>query len=324
MLRRALSSSASSAAASALVRTNTAALQALMAAQGHVPCDATRRSGLHPLVVPLATTGGGDVLGLLRWPVQADALTVVRTRPQQQGITSLHSWSLQPCGSPAQYARRVAVEADAAASSANAAKDSSLIGVAAAATVEAGGDPYRSGELAASRLGLLHYLLVRVGPFTDVWESVAHGQLAKGDETAALIAAERSSSLNPGWGCSVYLQSTLMGRLGRRDEQRDLALSALEAPFWTLGSPLNEAKAAAQVSHFENLRQVVRGMEDTVRQQQNAPPRTAEELALLRALDALDEVVRTEGLWDDARPLVARSLREAGLDAAAAIADATA
>ena len=102
-----------------------------------------------------------------------------------------------------------------------------------------------------------------------------------------------------------------MGSLGRTDEQRDLALSALEAPFWTLGVPMADVMAAAQLSHVDDLRGLVRAMEDKVRAQQNMPPRTEEELALLRAMDALDEVVRTEGLWDDARDTVAAALREA-------------
>ena len=133
--------------------------------------------------------------------------------------------------------------------------------------------------------------------------------------------AERASSLNPGWGCCVYSQSVLMGKLGRGEEQRDLALSALESPFWTIGAPLADALAAAQLSHIDDLRGLVRAMEDKVREQQKAPPRTDKELALLRATDALDEVVRTLGSWDDARPAVAAALREAGLDEHAALAD---
>ena len=306
--------------ASALVSTEVRALQALMRAQGHLPCESTSRAGLHPLVVPLANTESGEVLGLVRWPAQDGGLTIVRTRSQAgHADVDVTSLSLQPCGSPAQFARRAAVEADMATEDKLSA---SIMSAATEATIEAGGEPYVAGEFASTRLGANQFMLMRVGPFADVWESIARGQMEKGDETAALVAAERASSLNPGWGRCVYLQSVLMGSLGRSEEQRDLALSALEAPFWTLGSPLREVLGAAQLSHVEDLRGLVRAMEDKVREQQNAPPRTAEELAFLRALDALDEVVRTEGLWDDARPVVAAELRKAGLHDAAAIADA--
>ena len=55
-------------------------------------------------------------------------------------------------------------------------------------------DHTRFRALAASRLGAPHFLLMRVGPFADVWEGVARGQLAKGDETAALIAAAQRAA----------------------------------------------------------------------------------------------------------------------------------
>ena len=150
---------------------------------------------------------------------------------------------------------------------------------------------------------------------------MAHARLDKGDVTAALIAAERATSLNAGWGCCVYLQAQLMAKLGREEEQRDLALSALEAPFWTLGAPLAEVMAAAQLSHVDDLRALVRAMEDKVREQQNAAPRTPSELAMLRVLDSLDTVVRTRSAWDDVREPVASALREAGMEEAARVAE---
>jgi hypothetical protein len=354
---------------STLVGTETGALAALLRAQGHAPCGS--RAGLHPLVVPLATDTRGDVLGLLKWPLASESqLSVVRTRRQGEGGgDGVAALNVVPCGTPAQYARRAAVEADHAADAASGA----VVVAAADAAVEAGGVPYAAGELSASRLGVPHFLLTRVGPFADIWTTVARAQLAKGDATAALIAAERATALNPGWACCVWLQATLMGELGRHEEQRDLSLAALEAPFWMLGAPLREALAAAQLSHVrtitartlctdfplhpahdgpptasrargtsmrtaslltegvslcgaplqvDDLRELVRAMEDKVREQQRAPPRTTEELALLAACDALDEVVRTDGSWDAARPTVAAALRAAKLEQAAAIAEA--
>jgi hypothetical protein len=57
-----------------------------------------------------------------------------------------------------------------------------------------------------------------------------------------------------------------------------------------------------------------------LREQQGAPARTERENALMRATDALDGVVRTDGSWDDVRPVVAEALREAGMQEAAAVA----
>ena len=73
--------------------------------------------------------------------------------------------TLRPFGSLSQYARRAAAEAEDADGSAEAA-------VAAAADLSAAltAPAYTAGELGASKLTLDQYLLLRVGPFPDVWE----------------------------------------------------------------------------------------------------------------------------------------------------------
>lgn len=298
-------------------------LARLLRLQGHMPVEPTHRSGLHPLVVPLARAASGETFGLLRWPLpEAESVVNVVVQPPAAAGASSPSLSLRPCGTVAQFARRAAVEVDASGSpdSASSASSAEILEAAADVVTATGGRPYEPGELSASRLKTVQFLLLRVGPFADIWDTVARSQLAKGDETAALVAAERASALNPGWGCCLYLQSQLMTSLKRHDEARDLALGALELPWWTLGAPLQEVLAAAQLSHIEDLRGLVRSMEDKVREQQNAPPRTPSELALLRALDALDDTVRSGGTWDAVRHTVAEALSEAGYEDDAAVA----
>ena len=212
-----------------LSATSTDGLTPLLKALGHTPCHPAMRKGLHPLVEPLATTEAGDVLGLMRWPLENGTVHVVHTRAQGEHSSSddekLRALTVRPCGSVAQFARRAAVEADSAAAGAD--TSSTVIEAAAAATSAAGGKIYTPGELTESRLRVSQFLLMRVGPFADMWEQLAWAHLEKGDETAALAAAERASSLNPGWGCTLYLQARLMGKLGRTEEQRDLALQAV-------------------------------------------------------------------------------------------------
>lgn len=319
LARRSLSS-----ATSGLLRGEVAglgAIERLLSAQGHAVCDShTKRSGLHPLVVPLAVLAhpNDEVIGLLRWPSSEGGYSLVRTRPQNTGETGdVRALSLRPCGTIAQYARRAAAEADQEEAGP---RSTEIISAAEEVARAVGGPSYTTGDAKASRLKLAQFLLVRVGPFVDVWETIARGQLERGDETAALVAGERCSATNPGWGCSPWLQSELMAALGRPEERRDLALSALECPFWTLGVPVRKVLAAAQLSHIDNVRLLVRSMEDKVREQQGAPPRSPRELALIRALDALDDVVRTEGAWGSVRETVAAALDEAGLKDAARIA----
>eukprot|EP00966_Prymnesium_polylepis_P129489 2994299-Prymnesium_polylepis.3 len=146
----------------------TAQLAALFKEQGHAECDPAHRSGLHPLVLPLAEDGK-EVLGVLRWPAFNGEDVVVRTERQsthvEDGTAALASLTLRPFGSPLQYARRAGAEADAAGG------DSGQVIAAAAEVSGALGMPaYAAGELSASKLKIDQYLLLRVGPFPDVWE----------------------------------------------------------------------------------------------------------------------------------------------------------
>lgn len=288
----------------------------LLEAQGRKLCDPAERRGLHPLVVPLASAspaegaaaGDDGLIGVLLWPSAAGELTVVRA--WRQGPLRL---GLTACGSPAQFARRAAVEAEAA-------QQEEVMVAGSRAAIAAGGAAYTPGEHAASKLSLAQYLLLKVGPFPDVWAALVRERLAKADETSALVAAERAAATNPAWGAPLYAHALALGELGRLEERRDMSLSALECPFWTLGAPYPEVLRAAEQSHVEDLRALLREMEDRVRAQQNAP-RSGRELALLRAMDAMDAVVTAEGEWDDCRPAVARGLVECGLGDAARIAE---
>ncbi|KAL1506892.1 hypothetical protein AB1Y20_007757 [Prymnesium parvum] len=284
----------------------------LLQEQGLTRTPPHRREGLHPLVVPLAAEGEASVVGVLRWPSPPPPqLLLVRTERQpadlRDGTASLASLTLRPLGTPAQYARRAAAEAEASAG------PRQIISAAAALSSAVAAAPYVPGELGASKLQLDQYLLLRVGPFPDVWERMARLRLERADETAALVAAERATAGNPSWGCCLWLQAQLMGALGRREEERDLALAALETPLWTLGASLAEVQAAAQLAHVDDVFALFKQMEEALRLQQNAPPRSIGELALARALECMDEVVRRRSRWDDARPHVASALEEAGL-----------
>ena len=75
--------------------------------------------------------------------------------------------------------------------------------------------------------------------------------------------------------------------------------------------PANEIPATPSTPAHEVLGNS-KGMA-ALREQQDAPPRSAREIALLRAMEQLDRVVRSRGSWDAARQGVACALEEAGL-----------
>ena len=286
------------------------ALATTLKAQGRTLRDPMLRQGLHPLVLPLADAPGGGVLGLLRWPAPGGGLQLVEAPPT--------GYSLLPLGTPSQYSRRAAADADAR----GAASLPELVTAAADLAKEAGDPVYEVGAFAASKLRLEQFLLLKVSPcFPDLWAVLARERLAKGEETAALIAAERAASHNPGWGCCMWAQSSMYGELRRREEQRDAALAALEAPFWTLGAPVAEVQAVAGLEHVPQLRALLRQMEALAREKQGEPPLSEAEQARLAALDLLDEVIRLGGEWDAARKPVGEALRRAGLADSAVVAE---
>ena len=276
----------------------------LLQLQGRTPCSPELRRGLHPLVLPFAETTDGDVLGLMHYPLRNGDVVLVDTRRD--------SHQVRPRGSPIQYALRAAIEADW--NSHTAANSSELLRTALDASSSLGGGSYERGSVRASKLQLEQYLLANVGSFADVWDSLARNRLLCGHETPALIAAERGAANNPGWGCCLWLQSQLLAELpGRREERRDLALAALDTPFWTLGAPLAEVQAAAQLSEVDDIRFLLRSLEHKARQKQGAPPLSAAAQAQQRALDLMDEVVRVAGDWDQSTPTVIAAINEAGL-----------
>ena len=282
------------------------AIARVLQLQGRTCVASGGRRGLNPLVRPLAESPCGEVIGSLRWPLQPGApriLVASRRRPEPGWQT------LRPCGTAAQYATRAAVEADASAAT----DAPELIAAAAAVAGEAGTSAYEAGAFGASKLRLEQFLLLRVGPFVDAWGSLVAHQLERDDVTAALVAAERAAATNPGWGCAMWAQAELMARLGRREERRDSALAALEAPFWTLGTPLAEVQAAAELGHIADVRAFMRELEERSREKQGAPRPTEAEAAVARALDALDAVVRRDGEWDEASGVCGDAMRAAGL-----------
>lgn len=288
------------------------ALAALLKLQGRAAAAPLPRQGLHPLVSPFAhARAGGDdsaVLGMMRWPLGSDTEIVVEAQRQSGADDpSTLGHAVRPMGTLSCFLFRQAVEADA-----NGNRES-LVAAASAAAVEAGGASYNKGDLAASKLRVPQFLLLKVSTsFPDVWESLAWSQLERGDETAALVAAERGAANNPGWGSCFWVQARLMQRLGRSEERRDIALAALETPFWSIGAPLAEVQAAAGMEHVEDVRALMRALEDKVREQQQAPPRSEREMARIEALHLLDDIVRTSGSWDAVRPRLAELLDKAG------------
>ena len=242
------------------------ALLAVLAERGETPT--TDRSGLCPLLEPLSKDAGGTT-ALLRWPTPPKDMPAPLVRQVGHGVRLL-------AASTEQFLRRVDVLREHAGHPPT-------------------GPVYVPGSLAASKLPVHAYLLLKVGGLPETYEALAVRHEEKGDLTAALVTLDRCAGLFPDWGRYHALRAELFQRQERLDEARDTARAALAQPLWTLGAPVADVAAMAKL---EITSERVRGLEGPI---------------LDRAAHLLDAAFLEED-WDAVRAPLSAIYREAGLD----------
>jgi len=261
--------------------------------------DPMDRRHLHPLVIPVAVSPtSGSHTCMLRMPSasKGDMLPIVETT----GQTGLRL--VAP--NTRSYLMRLAVEAD---ESADEGKKSAVIEAANSA-----GELYKRGEKKekSPSLSLTKYILSKVGAFPDLYEELALHHLERGDQTAALVAAERSAKIQHGWGSGYRFQALLYTKLGREKEAKDAAKLALMMPLWTLGEQVEEVSRQAGEADVKAFKQKIAEMSKstrTIEMSQGHPLEKAKEEAMLeRADDIMNEVcLGTYKGWDDVRSQLA-------------------
>ncbi|GAX75565.1 hypothetical protein CEUSTIGMA_g3008.t1 [Chlamydomonas eustigma] len=290
------------------------ALIKVLQAQGGRKVLPSDRSGLHPLLIPLASDGSESnlVTCLLRWPEPAKAkplvMPVVKMERGSKSVKLL-------ARSVDEYLHRLLAE-----------DDCSGPGPLYEAAGPDGQSLYKPGDVAASGFeSKPHmYIIKNVGMFPDISESLSLGHMSRGDNTSALVASEwymRNNHFN-GWARPYEFAAELFTKLGKRQEEaRDMARVALRLPWWTLegsyeaardmgmlsGSPREvrynlseEAAAAAQAT-----------MSQGVSFREPKPPQAA---SLDKAAELLDMVVAgEEPSYDGIRERLAQAYSEAGL-----------
>jgi hypothetical protein len=251
--------------------------------------DPRARAALHPLVIPVAKTGEGVTIGLLRWPTATPNFPLPVVRVGSVGMT-LWAASIDQL-LHMELATRDADGEDMAGLEA-AANRSELL--------------YSAGTLAESGLPLKAYLLLKVGGLPLLYEELAMKHHAKGDHTSAAVTAERPGVASKGWGRPQAFLSRLLEKQGMPDSGREAARAALSLPIWTLGAPFEEIALRA-------------GWKEPITAQ---PYRTLAELpdkpVLDRAAHWMDVCAIEGGDWDALRPKLAELYLEAGLPQIAA------
>jgi len=96
--------------------------------------------------------------------------------------------------------------------------------------------PYDLGSVQKLGYGLEKYILLRVGPFPDLYRSIARQHAVRNDETSSLVAAESANGKFTGFGSSFADYASLLSTLPNRDEEaRDAARMCLRMPISSLG-----------------------------------------------------------------------------------------
>ena len=172
--------------------------------------------------------------------------------------------------------------------------------------------------------------MLRVGPFADIYESLALGHQAKGDESSSLISAEAANNKISGFASTFLFYARLLSSFPNREEEaRDAARMCLRLPLPSIGLDEEEFKEVAvygQIaeesdsmpevmaklqSMYEKIREHEEEQANDPRQSQG---KTAEQAAIDEASYLLDVVALTGGNWSEVRPKLAELYRSVGQD----------
>jgi hypothetical protein len=290
------------------------------------------RGGLHPLIVPLsrapdgqarpsrciaALTAASHALGpslqltaLLRWPTTPDAFFPLQlVRPAGTAL-SLRARSAS------EFLHRALAEEDAAGGARPVAE--ALRGEALPFAYTPGAAAARPATSVPARHSALDVYLARAaGKFDDVARRLVAGHLTAGDPASALVTVDWYSGGDhfKGWAAPQAFAAHFLAQLGRNDEARDAARTALaRGPFWSLGAPLAPTAALAGFAgrSAADIRAAVAdggiALDPALKQ-----AKTAAQRALDAAELALDRVSAGEASWDDVAAELAEAYAAAGL-----------
>lgn len=222
--------------------------------------------------------------------------------------------------------RRIACEADAAAN----AEGSEIVsiyndGLGQGILPDTALDvPYEQGSVEKLGYGVDKYVLLRVGPFADLYQSMAEQHAAKGDEQSSLISAEASNGKLAGFGSNFLFYAKLLATFpNRREESRDAARMCLRLPLPTIGLTLDSFKEVAVLSlaadesdsmdeALAKLRLLYEKMREAEGDDNQADGKTLEQMAIEEANAMLDIAVLSRTPYSEVRSAVAEKFRSVG------------
>ncbi|KAI0561277.1 hypothetical protein FGB62_88g011 [Gracilaria domingensis] len=247
----------------------------------------SNRTDLHPFLIPLTYDANSEVTtGLLRWPTAPDEmeLPVVQSRTSDQSLTLI-------APSAKSYVTRRLASMDFAG------KYEERDALRSACSLALS---YQNGDVDATGIGLERFLIIKVGPFADVYEGLVDFHKAKGDIQSALVTCERAANVHPGWGRAHAFHAKFLLELEREAEARDAARFCLQMPLWTIGS-YDTLLGMAKLAGYEDpdsLRKIYKRLYEDERKEEIADGKAPQQVALDRAAYLLDVCFTNSTGWE--------------------------
>ena len=285
---------------------------------------------LHPHLLPLAKSkSSGNIICALRrayaddadydspslaapWPIVESGVGLPGMR-----LLSLNSEHLM---------RRIAADADANLEEGDAKKvvDVYNEGLGAGTLADKSMDNlYEMGSVDKLGYGLEKFVLLRVGPFPDLYETMSNQHLSRGDEESSLIAAEASNGKFGGFGSTFAFYAKLLGSLSQReDECRDAARMTLRMPLPSMGLTRKDFIDVAKLAELtsddgEDALSKMLEMYEKIREHEkddNSGDKTPKQTAMEDANYLLDVACLTGQRYGEVRGEIAQIYRDAGME----------
>lgn len=188
--------------------------------------------------------------------------------------------------------------------------------------------PYEKGSVEKLGYGVDKFVLLRVGPFPDIYQNLALGHAERGDESSSLIAAEAANGKISGFASTFLFYSSLLNSFPNRDEEtRDAARMCLRMPLPSIGLGTKEfrevgiyGQLAEDSDTDEEVLAKMQIMYEKMRDHENEDPRSAnndmtpEQKAIDEANYLIDTAALTGANWSEIRPKLAEIYNSVGRD----------
>jgi len=189
--------------------------------------------------------------------------------------------------------------------------------------------PYEEGSVDRLGYGVDKFVLLRVGPFPDIYRNLALGHAKREDESSSLIAAEVANSKISGFASTFLFYSTLLNSFPNRSEEtRDAARICLRMPLPSIGLTAQEfrevavlGKIANETDSDEEIFAKLQIQYQKIRDHDNQDdPRggnadmTPEQKAIDEANYLIDTTALTGSDWSNVRPKLAKIYKSVGQD----------